>query len=262
MFCGRHGLPKTGHRAFAAATLALKLGGVSKHLSAIHTHALDFWMARASVVVIVALQLLLVNRLTIGPRWLAPAAELALLIPLSIETAWAQDMVVKATSDHHWHMISRRRRMIRALAVVMTGIISLMNLGSLVMLVGALLGGSAGADGKTLLVDALDIWAINVIAFALWYWSMDHGGPAARGVSCRTMIDFCFPQLTMEGEEAREWSPGFVDYLFLSYTNATAFSPTDTMPLTQRAKLLMMVQSAISLLTIALVAARAVNILS
>jgi hypothetical protein len=235
---------------------------VSKHLSAIHTHALDFWMARASVVVIVALQLLLVNRLTIGPRWLAPAAELALLIPLSIATAWAQDMVVKATSDHHWHMISRRRRMIRALAVVMTGIISLMNLGSLVMLVGALLGGSAGADGKTLLVDALDIWAINVIAFALWYWSMDHGGPAARGVSCRTMIDFCFPQLTMEGEEAREWSPGFVDYLFLSYTNATAFSPTDTLPLTARAKLLMMIQSAISLLTIAFVAARAVNILS
>ena len=234
---------------------------MSKHLSAIHTHALDFWMARASVVVIVGLQLLLVNRLTIGPRWLAPAAELALLIPLSIVTAWAQDMVVKASSDHHWHMIARRRRMIRTLAVVMTAVISLMNLASLVMLVTALLGGSE-TNGRTLLVDALDIWAINVIAFALWYWSMDHGGPAARGVSCRTMIDFLFPQLGMEGEEAREWSPGFVDYLFLSYTNATAFSPTDTLPLTARAKLLMMVQSAISLLTIALVAARAVNILA
>jgi hypothetical protein len=237
---------------------------VSKHLSAIHTHALDFWMARASVVVIVGLQLLLVNRLTIGPRWLAPAAELALLLPLSVVTAWAQDMVVKATSDHHWHMIARRRRMIRALAVVMTGLISLINMGSLAMLVGALLGtGAADAsNGKALLVDALDIWAINVIAFALWYWSMDHGGPAARGLSCRTMIDFLFPQLSMDSEEAKEWSPGFVDYLFLSYTNATAFSPTDTLPLTARAKALMMVQSAISLLTIALVAARAVNILS
>ena len=235
---------------------------MSKHLSAIHTHALDFWMARASVTVIVALQLLLVNRLTIGPRWLAPAAELALLIPLSVATAWAQDMVVKASTDHHWHMIARRRRMIRALAVVMTAIISLINLGSLAMLVSALLGGTAEANGRTLLVDALDIWAINVIAFALWYWSMDHGGPAARGVSCRTTIDFLFPQLGMESDDAREWSPGFVDYLFLSYTNATAFSPTDTLPLTQRAKLLMMVQSAISLLTIALVAARAVNILS
>ena len=237
---------------------------MSKHLSAIHTHALDFWMARASVVVIVALQLLLVNRLTIGPRWFAPAAELALLIPLSIVTAWAQDMVVKATSDHHWHMIARRRRMIRALAVVMTGLISLINMGSLAMLVSALLGTGIpdATNGKTLLIDALDIWAINVIAFALWYWSMDHGGPAARGLSCRTMIDFLFPQLSMESEEAKEWSPGFVDYLFLSYTNATAFSPTDTLPLTARAKALMMVQSAISLLTIALVAARAVNILS
>jgi hypothetical protein len=238
---------------------------VSKPLSAIHIHALDFWMARASVVVIVALQLLLVNQLTIGPRWLAPTAELALLIPLSIVTAWAQDMVVKATTDHHWHMIARRRRMIRALAVVLTGLISLINLTSLIMLVTALLGGTAGADGtdgRTLLVDALDIWAINIIAFALWYWSMDHGGPAARGLSCRTTVDFLFPQLAMDNAEAKEWSPGFPDYLFLSYTNATAFSPTDTLPLTARAKMLMMVQSAISLLTIALVAARAVNILS
>jgi hypothetical protein len=238
---------------------------VSRPLSAIHTHALDFWLARASVLVIVGLQLLLVNHLTLGPRWLAPAAELSLLIPLSIVTAWAQDMVVKATTDDHWHMIAKRRRMIRALAVVLTGLISLINLGSLVMLVTALLGGTAGAegtDGRTLLVDALDIWAINVIAFALWYWSMDHGGPAARGVSCRTMIDFLFPQLTMDDAAAKSWSPGFADYLFLSYTNATAFSPTDTLPLTARAKMLMMVQSAISLLTIALVAARAVNILS
>ena len=161
-------------------------------------------IARASVVVIVALQLLLVNRLTIGPRWLAPAVELALLVPLSIVTAWAQDMVVKATTDHHWHMIARRRRMIRALAVVLTALISLINLSSLAMLVGALLGtGFTDAhDGRTLLVDALDIWAINIIAFALWYWSMDHGGPAARGLSCRTMIDFQFPQLTMDSEEA------------------------------------------------------------
>lgn len=235
---------------------------MSTHLAAIRTHALDFWMARTSVVVIVGLQLPLAERLTIGPFWLAPAAELALLAPLSIATAWAQDMVVKATTDHHWHMIARRRRMIRALAVALTALVSLINLGSLAMLVEALLGGAAGIDGRTLLLDAIDIWAINVIAFALWYWSMDHGGPAARGISCRTSVDFLFTQMGMEGAEMAAWSPGFVDYLFLSYTNATAFSPTDTLPLTARAKALMMAQSAISLLTIALVAARAVNILS
>src|SRR3954453_12026519 len=100
--------------AFRNSRFGYMIDRMSKHLAAIHTHALDFWMARASVVVIVGLQLLLVNRLTFGPRWLAPAAEFALLIPLSVVTAWAQDMVVKATTDHHWHMIARRRRMIRA----------------------------------------------------------------------------------------------------------------------------------------------------
>ena len=234
---------------------------MSKALSAIHTHAFDFWMARASVILIVALQLLLVNRLTLGPRWLSPALELALLVPLSVATAWAQDQVVRATHEHHWHMIARRRRMIRLLAVLLTALVTLINLGSLVMLVDALLGGHAGGNGRSLLLDALDIWTINIVAFALWYWNMDRGGPAARGITTICTADFIFPQMTM-GSAEDEWSPGFVDYVFLSFTNATAFSPTDTMPLTPRAKLLMMVQSGISLLTIALVAARAVNILS
>src|SRR5438046_2994018 len=79
---------------------------MSKALSAIHTHAFDFWLARTSVVAIVVLQLLLVNRLTFGPRWLAPTLELALLVPLSVATAWAQDQVVRATHEHHWHMIA------------------------------------------------------------------------------------------------------------------------------------------------------------
>lgn len=234
---------------------------MSKALSSIHTHALDFWMARASVIVIVGLQLLLVNRLTVGPRWLAPSIELALLIPLSVATAWAQDQVVRATHEHHWHMIAVRRRMIRLLAVVLTAMITLINFSSLVMLVTALLGGKAGNNGRSLLLDALDIWAINIVAFALWYWDIDRGGPAARGIARKCVADFLFPQMTM-GSDEEEWSPGFVDYLFLAYTNATAFSPTDTLPLTPRAKWLMMIQSGISLLTIALVAARAVNILS
>lgn len=234
---------------------------MSKELRAIHTHALDFWLARASVLLIIALQLLLVNRLTIGPRWFAPALEAALLLPLSVATAWAQDKVVRASTDEHWHVIASRRRMIRGLAVLLTAIISLMNFASLVMLVSALLSGHAASAGKPLLLDALDIWAINVLAFALWFWNLDSGGPAARGVTRRTAPDFLFPQGTTSAQ-GEQWSPGFVDYVFLAYTNATAFSPTDTMPMTQRAKVLMMLESAVSLLTIALVAARAVNILS
>lgn len=236
---------------------------MSKALSTIHTHASEFWMARGAVGAIVALQLLLSSRVTIGPWWLAPAIEAALFLPLSAATAWAQDEVVRATHEHHWHMIAKRRRLIRWLAVILTGMITLLNLGSLIMVVTALLGGSAGNNGRALLLDAVIIWAINIIAFALWYWDIDRGGPAARGITRKCVIDFLFPQMTLEHHpEDQEWSPGFIDYLYVAFTNATAFSPTDTLPLTRRSKMLMMIQSGISLMTIALVAARAVNILS
>lgn len=119
----------------------------------------------------------------------------------------------------------------------------------------------AGA-GTTLLLDALNIWVTNVIVFALWFWSTDRGGPPTCGLVKRAHADFLFPQMTLLDREVRDWLPGFVDYVFLAFTNATAFSPTDTLPLTQRAKLLMMAEAMISLLTIALVAARAVNILA
>lgn len=230
-------------------------------LRAIHTHALDFWMARTSVVVIIALQLWLGERVTVGPVWLAPALEALLLIPLSVATAWAQDLAVKATHDHHWHLIARRRRTVRWLAVVMTAVISGINSLSLLKVVHQLLAGHAGGNGEALLLDALKIWTINVIAFALWYWTLDRGGPAARGLTKLCKPDFLFAQMTIS-DPGEQWSPGFVDYLYLAFTNATAFSPTDTLPLSDRAKLLMLAQSGISLLTIALVAARAVNILA
>lgn len=230
-------------------------------LRAIHTHALDFWMARATVLVIVVLQLWLGGPVTVGPVWLAPAIEIVLLVPLSVATAWAQDLAVKACAEHHWHLIAKRRRAVRGLAVVLTGVITAINSLSLLKVTHALLGGHAGTNGKELLFDALKIWVINIAAFALWYWTLDRGGPAARGLTRRCKPDFLFAQATIE-EPGEPWSPGFVDYLFLAFTNATAFSPTDTLPLSRRAKLLMMVQSGISLLTIALVAARAVNILA
>lgn len=230
-------------------------------LRAIHTHALDFWMARTSVVVIIALQLWLGVDVAVGPVWLAPALEACLLVPLSVATAWAQDLAVKATHDHHWHLIARRRRAVRTLAVVLTAVITAINSLSLFKVVHHLLGGHPGANGEALLLDAVKIWTINIVAFGLWYWTLDRGGPAARGLTARCRPDFLFAQMTV-GETPGEWSPGFIDYLFLAFTNATAFSPTDTLPLSGRAKLLMMAQSGISLLTIALVAARAVNILA
>lgn len=104
-------------------------------------------------------------------------------------------------------------------------------------------------------------WFTNVVLFALWFWNVDRGGPAARGLVAGSN-DFLFPQMLQGCPADPHWLPGFIDYLYLSFTNATAFSPSDTLPLSARGKLLMMGEVSISLLTIALVAARAVNILA
>jgi uncharacterized membrane protein len=105
------------------------------------------------------------------------------------------------------------------------------------------------------------IWLTNVIIFGLWYWELDRGGPGARCAPVHREPDFLFPQMVNPGTAPKGWTPNFLDYLYVSFTNASAFSPTDTMPLTEMSKILMLVQSLASLLIVALVAARAVNIL-
>lgn len=236
---------------------------MSNKLGEIRKHALDFWLARGSVAAVIALQALIINRISLGPRWLGPALELALLVPLSVVTAWTQDRSGKALTDRHWDSVEQLWRSLRVLAVVLTALISLMNFAALILLIQALLSGHSGASGKTLLLDAVNLWVTNVIAFALWYWSIDRGGPAARGLEDEAINDFLFPQMAPHaGKAMADWSPGFLDYLFVSFTNAAAFSPTDTMPLTQRAKMLMMIQAGISIMTLAIVASRAVNILA
>jgi len=220
--------------------------------------AIDFWLARGAVLVIVGLQFVIVNDLMIGPRWLAPSIELALLVPLSIATARTQTRARRASTDEQWDIVGRDRLRTRRLAITLTAVVTLMNFGALARLIAAILAGTAGT-GRTLLLDAINIWVTNVIVFALWFWALDRGGPAAKGDKGN---DFIFTQ-QQQADPARfsGWYPGFIDYLFLAFTNATAFSPADTFPLTVRAKLLMMAESAISLATIALVASRAVGIL-
>jgi uncharacterized membrane protein len=105
------------------------------------------------------------------------------------------------------------------------------------------------------------VWLTNVIAFGLWYWEFDRGGPVVRAAGTMRHPDLMFPQMASPELAPPDWEPQFVDYLYLSFTNATAFSPTDVMPLARWAKLTMLVQSAVSLAIGALVIARAVNIL-
>jgi len=216
---------------------------------------LDIWLARGAVLVIVALQFLFFNDLTPLPRWLMPTLELALLLPLSAATAWTLGVARKRrASENESDMGSRvasHRAMIRAAFFFLTGLVSIANLL-------AIMRGHADS-GKSLLVDALNIWATNVIIFSLWYWNLDKK-PGARGEAAP---DFAFThQMLPKGFTRRIRAPGYIDYLFLAFTNATAFSPSDTFPLTPRAKILMMLQALISLVTIALVAARAVGMLA
>jgi len=145
------------------------------------TQSIDFWLARGAILVIVGLQIGIVNNLSVGPRWLAPCLELALLIPLSIATAWTQKRARKASTNAQWKLVGRNRRMVRRLAIVLTAVSTLMNFGALARLIAAILSGHGGT-GQTLLLDAINIWATNVVVFALWFWALDRGGPAARGL--------------------------------------------------------------------------------
>jgi uncharacterized membrane protein len=156
---------------------------------------------------------------------------------------------------------TRESRPLRMASLALTAILSLANAWSAALLVTGLIGGREGEDAAALLSTGAAIWLTNIIAFALWYWQLDRGGPAARTHARRQLPDFQFVQMQSPELGHPDWEPGFVDYLYLSFTNATAFSPTDTMPLSRWAKLTMLVQSLVSLATIGLVIARAVNIL-
>jgi uncharacterized membrane protein len=118
------------------------------------------------------------------------------------------------------------------------------------------------ADGRSLILASINIFLTNIIIFALWYWEMDGGGPGHRQHIAKYEQDFLFPQHHSEEYRHPDWKPTFIDYLYVSSTNAMTFGPADTKPLSRRAKMLMLLQSMISLVTIALVAARAVGILN
>ena len=144
-------------------------------------------------------------------------------------------------------------------ALALLGVISLTNALLLIALIGSLVKGKE-TSGAQLLLKAVTVWGTNVIAFGLWYWGVDRGGPVRRLQPDPPAPDFQFPQMENPQLAAPGWFPELFDYIYVSFTNSIAFSPTDAMPLTRRAKLLMLSESAISAITILLVAARAVNI--
>lgn len=202
----------------------------------------------AAVLVAIGLQFALQSDLSLQPRWLLPGLELILLVALS-----AANPVV----------LSREARILRVGSVALVAVITVANAVSAALLVSKLVSGTAGHAGQdptALVLSGSSIYLTNVIAFGLWFWEYDRGGPFSRQQARRMVPDFLFPQMAQPDLADHEWEPLFLDYLYVSFTNATAFSPTDTMPLTRWAKGLMALQSGISLVTVALVLARAVNI--
>ncbi len=157
--------------------------------------------------------------------------------------------------------INTESRAIRLLGLTLAALLSLANAWSVARLVLGLVQGSLGGSAGPLLVTGGTTWLINVIVFALWYWEFDRGGPVARANAVRMYPDFQFVQMASPQLAPPDWEPAFGDYLYLSFTNATAFSPTDTMPLSRWAKMGMTAQAAVSIVIVALVVARAVNIL-
>ncbi len=146
------------------------------------------------------------------------------------------------------------------LGIALSAIMTLSNIASTVHLIRELLNGGITSPNN-LLAAGGSIWLTNIIAFSLWYWEFDRGGPGARAQARDPYPDFLFPQMQSNQLAPSDWAPNFFDYLYISFTNASAFSPTDTLPLSRWAKTLMTIQSTTSLVTVGLVIARAVNIL-
>ena len=204
------------------------------------------WPSAVAVFAALGLQLALPDRLTVGPRFVLPVLEFLLVVPL---------MIANPTR------LTRKSKDMRLLSVVLIALITVANVASLGLLIHLLVNG-AKANGKQLILAAVGIWLTQVIVYGLWYWEIDRGGPMARMLPDHEPPDFLWTQMTNPEVTRSRWVPSLGDYLYLSLTNSTAFSPTDTMPLSVRAKTLMAGQSLVSLATVAIVGARAVNILS
>lgn len=198
-----------------------------------------------------------------GLFWLLPAhfKPIPAIVVIALDALLVLLLVVFV--PHRHALLERWQRIV--VMIVMAGI-SVTNAYGLVRLVQTLLTKSQVLTGRELILSAAVIWLSNVIVFGLWYWELDSGGPHARAAvrddpGLSRLPDFQFPQLENPRLAPAHWRPQLLDYVYFSFTNGSAFSPTDVMPLTHWAKVLMAIQSGSSFLLIVLVTARAVNVL-
>ena len=206
------------------------------------------WPMAGAIVAAIVLTVLLPDDIRLGPEWVLPSIEALLLVA-----------VIAADP----RSITRRSRELRVLSIGLVSVLVIGALWSTVLLIDDLIHGGPETNSAGDLLEAGSIvWVSNSIAFALLYWELDGGGAAERWHRAPVHPDLAFPQHLNPGVGPPGWRPRFIDYLYLSFTNSTAFSPTDVMPLVPWAKIAMTVQAAVSLGILGLVIARAVNIFS
>lgn len=199
------------------------------------------------MIAIVALIMLLPQRYQFTPSWFAYVATVLMLAPMLL--------VVVTKGGEVWKRIERIAEFVAVGAALVA------NVANLLIVAYHLVENPGALQPVPLFYTSVGIWTGNVLIFTLLYWLIDRGGPDARLSNKVQYPDFDFPAMDDSEHVPPNWQPGMVDYLFLGFTTSTAFSPTEAMPLTSRAKLLMILQSAIALITIAIVAARTINIL-
>ncbi len=206
------------------------------------------WPMACAVLVGIVLTLLQPAEVRFFPRWVLPTLELALLLALIVTDPGR---------------IDRTARGVRALSIALVTVLMISSLWATALLIDQLVThGSITKTAGALLGAGAVVWLATSIAFSLLYWELDGGGAAERARNMKTYPDFAFPQHSSPLLAPPDWRPEYVDYCYLAFTNAAAFSPTDVMPLVPWAKLAMTLQSIVSLLILALVVAVAVNVLS
>ena len=203
------------------------------------------WHAQLALLVVVVLQLFTNSALLPFNKFAIIGLELLLIGILSIITPAGYGKITKIR---------------RALGIILIGIITFINIVSLLLLLNALFFGDNVINGHDLLINGLVVYVTNIMMFALWYWEIDGGGPEKRATNTMSREDFLFPQMLHPLVFKTKWLPGFIDYLYLSATNVTNFAAADTIPVSRRAKILMMIQALVSVITVVLVAARAITI--
>lgn len=205
------------------------------------------WPVVLATLAVLCVLTLLPARVRLFPSWFPYAIGMGLLLPvIGVWLSGAQ---------------ARWLRVERTTTLVFSVLAEAVTLTTVLYLIVQMLNRPADFSGRQLLTSSIGAWLTNVLAFSLAYWRIDRGGPEARVNDAGTKPDWLFPQTGVPEEAPPDWRPAYVDYLFLSFSTATAFSPTDALPLTSRAKILMMLESAVSLMTLVTVAARAINIL-